>query len=208
MHFLITAFLAALAVASPVVEVLQPRTGNPNPKDIKVKSVSVLGTGCPPGSVVGDVGEDGTLLALTFSSYEAATGQGKSSTDARKFCNVRIGLDYPDGWSYTVAKTVIRGYVDVPKKCSAKLSALYYFSGQSNDAECTVKFPGPVTKRYTEEASVSALVWSRCGVKGKEGPLFNVNSDARVDCKENAVLGVDTQDTKFQLKLHLQWKKC
>ena len=59
-----------------------------------------------------------------------------------------------------------------------------------------------------EETSVDTLVWSRCGAKDREGPLFNVNSDARIDCKDAAVLGVDTQDTKFEMKLLLQWKRC
>ena len=55
---------------------------------------------------------------------------------------------------------------------------------------------------------MDALVWSKCGVKGKEGPLFNVNSEAKIDCKDPAYLGVDTQDTKFVMRLLLQWKKC
>jgi len=207
MRFFITTLLAALAIASPIVEYVE-RGNAPDPKEIRIKSVSVFGTGCPPGSVDGSIGEDGTLLALTYVGYEAATGPGMKVTDARKFCNVRVGLDYPAGWSYTVAKTIIRGNVNVPKKCSAKLSALYFFSGSSDDAQCSVTFNGPVDKRYKEETSVDTFVWSKCGVKGKEGPLFNINSDARVTCKEAAVLGVDTTDTKFELKLLLQWKKC
>ncbi|KAF1849007.1 uncharacterized protein K460DRAFT_268677, partial [Cucurbitaria berberidis CBS 394.84] len=199
--------LAALAVASPLVTNIE-RGDAPDVKDIRIKSVTVFGTGCPPGSVSGDVGENSTLIALTYAAYEAATGQGKSITDARKFCNVRVGLEYPAGWSYTVAKTVIRGYVNVPQKCSASLSALFYFSGSSEDAECSVTFPGGSNKRYTEETSVDALVWSRCGAKDRAGPLFNVNSDARVNCKDAGVLGVDTQDTKFEMQLLLQWKKC
>jgi len=208
--FTITSLLAALTIASPIVEYMEPRGDVPDKKDIRIKTVSISGTGCPPGTVWSDVGEDATLLAITYSKFEAATGPGKTITDARKFCNVRIGLDYPAGWSYTVATTVVRGYVKAPKKCSAKLSALYFFSGYKDDAQCSVKFNGPVDKRFVEDTAVSALVWSKCGVKGKEGPLFNVNTDVSVDCKDSdgATIGVDTQDTKFELKLLLQWKRC
>jgi hypothetical protein len=38
--------------------------------------------------------------------------------------------------------------------------------------------------------------------------MFNVNSQASVSCKKDALLGVDTQDTKFEMKMLLQWKKC
>jgi len=206
--FTITSLLTALAIASPIVEYMEPRGNAPDKKDIRIKSVSVSGSGCPAGTVWGDIGEDATLLALTFTKYEVATGKGKTISDARKFCNVRIGLDYPAGWSYTVATTVIRGFADIPKKCSANLNALFYFSGLSGDATCSADIRGYFKGRYTKEAAVGALVWSRCGVKGKEGPLFNVNTAASIDCKQDALLTVDTQDTKFELKLLLQWKKC
>jgi hypothetical protein len=70
-----------------------------------------------------------------------------------------------------------------------------------------VPFKGPYDDTYNIRTDVgqAALVWAKCGAKG---PLFNVNSQAVLTCDKKALLGVDTQDTKFELKLHLQWKKC
>lgn len=90
------------------------------------------GTGCPPGSLIQEVGEDASVVAISFSNYVAETSP-KTTTYARKNCNVRMTLSYPEGWSYTVARTILRGSAHIPKDCSAKLGATYYFSGETED---------------------------------------------------------------------------
>lgn len=101
----------------------------------------------------------------------------------------------------------MRGYARIPSGCSGRLGANYFFSGQQNDANAIIPFNGPIDNNYRLTTSIphDSLVWSRCGVTG---PLFNVNSQAIVNCSKDAFLGVDTQDTKFEMLLHLEWKKC
>lgn len=204
--FTVTSLLTALVAASPIVE-LEERQSRPDPNSIYVEKVSWAGTGCPPGSTQYDLAESGTLVSLAFSKYVAETGKGKSASDARRNCDVRITLHYPQGWAWTVATTDIRGYARLPRGCTAKLGANYFFSGQSNDASAMVDLKGAIDNNYrlTAKVPTESLVWSKCGVTG---PLFNVNSQAVINCKEDAFIGVDTQDTKFEMKLHLQWKKC
>lgn len=98
-----------------------------------ITEVTWAGTGCPPGSVSADIGEEATLVSLSFSKYVAATGTGQSASDARKNCDVRITLHYPQGWSWTVATTDMRGYARIPTGCSGRLGATYFFSGSQND---------------------------------------------------------------------------
>lgn len=81
-------------------------------------------------------------------------------------------------------------------------------SNSNAQAFCETTFKGPFDENYKNTVDVNTLVWSKCGKKGKEGPLFNVNSQASVTCTKDAQLGVDTQDTRFEMKLLLQWKKC
>jgi len=206
--FAITTLLTALAVASPIIDMVERRGDKPNSKEVRVEKVTWAGTGCPPGSVVHDIGEDASVVSLSFSEYVAGTGTGMKATDARKNCNVRMTMSYPEGWSYTVASTILRGWAQIPKDCSANLGATYFFSGEKDDAFCQSTFKGPLAENYKHSAEVDTLVWSKCGKKDKEGPMFNVNSQASVSCKKDALLGVDTQDTKFEMKMLLQWKKC
>ncbi|KAF2799797.1 hypothetical protein K505DRAFT_230212 [Melanomma pulvis-pyrius CBS 109.77] len=205
LFFTLIAAGAALVLATPVRNV--ERQDKPDPSQVYVEKVSWAGTGCPPGSATADIAESGTLVSLGFSKYVAATGTGQSASDARKNCDVKITLHYPQGWSYTVATTDLRGYALIPKSCSARIGANYFFSGQQQDAATNVAFKGPIDNNYrlTTIVPTEALVWSKCGVSGQ---LFNVNTQAVVTCTQNAILGVDSQDTKFEMKLHLEWEKC
>lgn len=103
--------------------------------------MSWAGTGCPAGSVAYDIGEDGTVVALSFDKYVAQTGGNAEPKDARKNCNVRMTLDYPAGWSYTVASTILRGGAKIPKNCEAVLGAKYFFSGQTDDVSLVSDYP-------------------------------------------------------------------
>lgn len=82
-------------------------------------------------------------MSLAFSKYVAATGTGQSASDARKNCDVRITLHYPQGWSYTVASTDLRGYARIPSGCSARIGAIFFFSGQTNDVRASLAFCSP-----------------------------------------------------------------
>ncbi|KAF2264981.1 hypothetical protein CC78DRAFT_216473 [Lojkania enalia] len=197
--------LVALAYASPVE--LEARQDKPDPGTVYVEKVSWAGTGCPPDSAVADIAEQGTVVSLGFSKYVAGTGTGMTAADSRKNCDVRITLHYPQGWTWTVASTDLRGYARIPQGCSARLGAVYYFSGQSTEYSSMIPFNGPVDNNYrvTSMVPTESLIWSRCGVTG---PLFNINSQAIVTCTKDALLGVDTQDTRFEMKLHLEWQKC
>ncbi|KAF2006025.1 hypothetical protein P154DRAFT_570757 [Amniculicola lignicola CBS 123094] len=204
--FTVFATLVALVSASPVD--LEERQTKPDKDTVYIEKVSWAGTGCPPGSATYDIVESGTLISLAFSKYVAGTGAGMSATDARKNCDVRITLHYPQGWTWTVATTDLRGYARIPKGCSARLGSQYWFSGQQKEASAMVPFSGPVDANYRLTTTIpnESLVWSTCGVTG---PLFNVNSQAIVTCSgQDSILGVDSQDTKFQMLLHLSWKKC
>ena len=152
---LITA-MAGLAAASPVLDI-EKRDSKPDPSEVYVDStlpnlpslclrasystlpigVSWAGTGCPPGSVDAKVLEAGTLVSIAFSKYVAATGPTESAANARKNCDVRVTLHYPQGWSWTVASTDLRGYAQLPEKCSGKVGATYFFSGQQEQVRFT-----------------------------------------------------------------------
>lgn len=73
-----------------------------------------------------------------------------------------------------------------------------------------VTISGVLEANYLRTSTVATetLVWAKCGAIG---PLFNANSQVVVGCKEkgdNAVATVDVQDTKFEIKYFVQWKKC
>jgi hypothetical protein len=154
--FILITAIAGLAAASPIMDVEQ-RDSKPDPNQVYIEStfsdlpqliissylwtspltlpveVSWAGTGCPPGSVDYRLLESATLVSLAFSEYVAATGPNEPAKDARKNCDVRVTLHYPQGWSWTVASTDLRGYAQIPDKCSGRVGATYFFSGQQQE---------------------------------------------------------------------------
>ena len=102
---------------------------------------------------VGGVGEDSTGLSLTFSKFGySPLISGTSPANGRKFCKVQVRFDYPEGWSYTVAKAVVKGYVNVPKQCSAQFKTL---------VNPPVRMPVPEIFDQIEYGSNGDLVGSR-----------------------------------------------
>jgi hypothetical protein len=145
-------------------------------------------------------------------------------------CNVLLDLEYPVGWSYSVATTKLTGYADIPKHCKGTLGALYSWSGRrgqvrtpllnliiftrrsetlirESQAMCETSF-GNREGEYVKETAVDAEVWAECSSKGRSGPPFNINTYAKIDCKQSAMLSVDRQETSFGLKFYLNWKRC
>lgn len=70
------------------------------PEYVKIKGVSVLGTGCPAGTADVQVDATGTLFEVTFSAYEVETGPGTMPSDWRKNCKLTINLEFTSGFQY------------------------------------------------------------------------------------------------------------
>ncbi|KAF4629531.1 hypothetical protein G7Y89_g8617 [Cudoniella acicularis] len=158
------AALASAAFASPLVV---PVSGGDTPPadQVTISGITTSGTGCPQGSVGQFLSADRETFTLIFDSYQAQIGPGTVPTDARKFCQINLNLHYPQGFQYSIMKTIFRGYASLQKGVSGTQQATYYFSGES--AQCSTKstFTGPVTKDYTveDDLTVASTVWSPCG---------------------------------------------
>jgi hypothetical protein len=94
-----------------------------------LQAVSTGGSGCPKGTVTATISGDGQTVSLIFDNYVAQYGPGTKPADARKNCNVQMKLFYPQGWSYTVATTDFRGYIQQDNSCHTNLGVTNWFSG-------------------------------------------------------------------------------
>lgn len=71
-----------------------------SPSKVKVNGISLLGSGCPPGSADVQVDATGTLFEATFSSYEVQTGPGTQAVDWRKNCKLTMNMEFDSGFQY------------------------------------------------------------------------------------------------------------
>jgi hypothetical protein len=91
---ILTLFLG-LAAAAPGAAA--PRAA---PSKVKINGISLLGTGCPPGSADVQVDATGTLFEATFSAYEVQTGPDTKASDWRKNCKLTMNMEFDSGFQY------------------------------------------------------------------------------------------------------------
>lgn len=92
MYFL-AGFASFLSVAAAAA--LQVRDA---PKTVKIRGISLLGTGCPAGSADVQIDATGSLFEATFSQYEVETGPGTYPSDWRKNCKLTINMEFESGF--------------------------------------------------------------------------------------------------------------
>jgi len=182
-------FFAALAAAAPAT---RPALGGaPSGHEVQIKSISFAGSGCPAGTVSGQLSSDLTTLTLLFAQFTAQAGSGIPAVEYRKNCQLNVKLQYPQGWQWSVFKADYRGYAYLPSGGKGTCKATYYFSGSSQQMSSTIILTGPYDNNYikTDEFNDVSLVWSPCGMEG----MLNINSEVRItplDSKAPALMTV------------------
>jgi hypothetical protein len=198
---------AGFAAATPITAPLTSPV--PSGHEVQIKSISFAGTGCPAGTVAGQLSSDLTTLTLLFSQYTAQAGTGIKPTEYRKNCQLNIKIQYPQGWQFSVFKADYRGYAYIPKGDTGTCKATYYFSGQTSQISSTMTITGPYDDNYikTDQFGLQSTVWSPCGLEG----MLNINSEVRIsplDATLSALMTVDSTDLKFEQIHYLQWQSC
>ncbi|KAK4168465.1 hypothetical protein QBC43DRAFT_330989 [Cladorrhinum sp. PSN259] len=199
--------LAGLAVASPIV--VEPLADAPSGHEVTIGGLAFAGSGCPAGTVSGQLSSDLTTITLLYASFVAQAGQGISPSNYRKNCQLNVKIKYPQGYQFSIFKADYRGYAQIPKGDTGTCKATYYFSGDSRQVSSTTLIKGPYDDNYikTDSFGVESTVWSPCGLEG----LLNINSEVRLspgDAVKPAQLTVDSTDLRFTQVHYLQWQKC
>ncbi|PQK12825.1 hypothetical protein BB8028_0003g14400 [Beauveria bassiana] len=85
----------------------------PTPSNVRIKGVSVLGSGCPAGTADVQVDATGTLFEATFSAYEVQTGPGTQAVHWRRNCKLTLNMEFDQGYQFSVLGT--NGFAEIPK---------------------------------------------------------------------------------------------
>jgi hypothetical protein len=180
------------------------------PAYVRVRSITYAGSGCAAGSVAENISPDRQAFTLLFDSFMAEAGPGVPFTEKRKNCQLNVDLDFPAGWSYSIAKIDYRGYVSLDPGVRALQRASYYFQGSGQTAAASSSAVGPVDQDYQLEdvLGISALVWSPCGAQRS----LNINTEVRADNSlnpaGNGLITTDSIDGTFKTIFALQWTHC
>lgn len=180
----------------------------PNPDEVYINQITYGGTGCPAGSVAGNIAEDARAFTLLFDQYTAEAGPGILLVAGRKACQVTLDLHIPGGWQYTLFTVDTRGFLNLESGTSATQQNRYYFQGGLNGPALVSNFYGPRVGDYMarDNVGITSLVWSPCGVNR----ALNVNTSVRVAAPwgRRALATVDSLDGEFKLRYWVQWRRC
>lgn len=181
----------------------------PSGHEVEIESIAFAGSGCPAGSVSGQLSSDLTTLTLLFADYVAQAGSGVPPIDYRKNCQLNVKVRYPQGWQWSIFKADYRGYAYLPQGGDGTCKSTYYFSGSSQQMSSAVTLVGPYDNNYlkTDEFNDISLVWSPCGIES----MLNINAEVLItplNLTAAALMTVDSTDLSFHQVQYLQWSKC
>ena len=112
------------------------------PDYVRINEISYGGSGCPQGTVGKNIAGDGKAFTLTFSEFLAESGPGIPAGYSRSNCQITVDLDFPQGWTYSVAKFDYRGYAYLDKKVKATQKSTYYFQGEDEGVDFVTTLKG------------------------------------------------------------------
>jgi len=130
----VIALFAGLAVAAPAPAakaIEQTLAAGPSGNEVQITGIAFAGSGCPAGSVSGQLSSDLTTLTLLYSEFIVQAGPGISPAQYRKNCQLNVKIRYPQGWQFSIFKADYRGYAQIPAGDTGTCKATYYFSGDS-----------------------------------------------------------------------------
>lgn len=136
---------------------------NPDPRSVRIESFGYSGTGCPAGSVLGDISPDNEVITLLFSQY--AVEKRANEQAGQKNCNMQFRLSAPAGWSHAVMSMNVQGYADLEGGLTGIQNLSYgYADGTGRNKLGQMRITGPYTDDYTrsEEIPLQSLDWSKC----------------------------------------------
>lgn len=199
----------SFALSSAIIFMSFSSYATPHPDYVKIRHIAYAGSGCPHGSVSEAVSEDLQAFTLLFDEFIAESGPGISRREGRKNCQIAIDLDFPQGWSYSIATFDYRGYASLDRNVVGTQAASYYYQGSRKTGRLQSKIYGPYDDDYhfRDELDLEDVIWSKCG----ENRALNINSQVRVrsrNRRSSGVMTLDSVDGKVEHKYGIQWRRC
>lgn len=204
--------------------------------DITINSVSAEGTGCPTGTVAITISPDRTVVTLGFNEFQLGVGQGWTSEDRQKTCNIHLNVHYPAGYSYAVIKTTYHGFAQLDEGVNGVFETEYIFADENGEGLVggLLGLIGGLLGGVGELLGIVTRVVITGGGLLAEGDSFTVTDEVPIEkvvrspCEgQNAdmlvkmVVGLDSESAdaqgsltdddatiELEQQMHLEWEKC
>ncbi|KAK4032846.1 hypothetical protein C8A01DRAFT_20139 [Parachaetomium inaequale] len=176
------------------------------PRNLHVKGVSVLGTGCPYGSADVTADPSNTALEIRLSEYVVRTGPGTMASDWRKNCKLTLNLEYDAGFQFSTLNTAITGFAYIPSGAQGQCQNSFSFTGAPGEVNYGINLSGGRDGRFSLSANPDIAAWSPCG---GSTAILNMNTQCWISPTEKqALIAVDRISSKLTVHVDLEWRNC
>ncbi|KAK4120708.1 hypothetical protein N657DRAFT_624883 [Parathielavia appendiculata] len=176
------------------------------PRNLRVRDVSVLGTGCPYGSADVKVDPSNTALDIRLSEYVVRSGPNTMAADWRKNCKLTLNLEYDAGFQFSTLSTSVKGFAYIPSGAQGQCQNTVDFTGSSSQANYGITLKGSYDGPFSLSANPDIVTWSPCG---GSTAILNVNTQCWISPTEKkAIIDVDRISSKLTVRVDLQWRNC
>lgn len=184
--------------------------GEVAPPYVRIHSFTHGGTGCPAGSVGANITSDRRILTVLFDQFVASAGPGLSIADTRKQCTLNVELEFPQGYSFSIATVDYRGFATLDSSVWGRQRSTYYFSGSPLSAALETVLHGGYNGDYfrRDTLGLDAVVWSPCGAVAPLNIKASVEVNNTARRTASGSMTVDTADLKVEQRYGLQWRQC
>lgn len=182
-----------------------------NPSDIKINSITHGGSGCKQDTIGKMIASDGTSFTLIYDDFIVELGPDVSRRESRKFCQLTVDMDYPEGWTYTLVSLDYRGFFDLDESVVGHQETKYYFQGETQEIAFASDLYGQQTKdyQYRDVLAIDAL-YSPCN----ERKPLNIKTDIRLANTDrrnhdaSGIMTVDSTDLSLSHTFGIRWERC
>lgn len=191
------------ALDSPQIE------SYPTPSDVYIESISTGGSGCAdPDTVTPVIASDKKSFLLIFDEMILQYPPGPKLKNIN--CLAGVKLHIPQGWQFSIATVVSRGYAFLENGIRARQTSQYSFAGSPPSTIYHSTLWGPFDNNYefTDQIPLQSLVRSPCGGSA----IFAIDTQLNL----NAIQGPNglgyfnstEVDGKFTQIFHWEWLPC
>lgn len=185
-------------------------------KKMGITGTHASGDGCIPGSVTSQITPDNTQFTLIFNDY--IVEKKENFLSAARSCSVRVNLDIPDGWMYTLVSAEFSGYYYLEAGVSASQKAQYHFTNGGKPSgtaqgKAESAFTGPADQSYfrTDFVPVRSGQWSPCA-KGDRAIVINTALNVSGAMDGYGYISLDLMSAaigqKQAQRYMIQWQPC
>ncbi|MBP2329305.1 hypothetical protein JOF56_009690 [Kibdelosporangium banguiense] len=205
---MINTIVAAVMAMSTVVV---PSAVTPPPGAVTIDVVTVNGSGCSPGTAAVEVSPDHTAFIAIYSNYLAAVGVGARPTDFRKFCQLNLRVNVPQGFAFAIDRVDYRGFAHLERGATGTLRGNYSFQGMPETMYKSHTWQGPLSDNWqaTDTVDIELPVIRPC-----EPRNLNINTELRVNAGTSdpktttSFMSMDPTDAFIATVYHFAWRRC